>query len=73
MGTLNSEPQEYGRNIIEYKDPGRYMVYSYYIPSIFLGFPVWGSHESLFSCFNCRATDLRVNHILNAVNSKALS
>ena len=30
MGTPNREPQEYSRNIIEYKDPSRY------IPSIFL-------------------------------------
>ena len=25
---------------MEYKDPGRY-IYSYHIPTIFLGFPVW--------------------------------
>ena len=37
MGTLNREPQEYSGNIINHKDPGRY------IPAIFLGFPVWGS------------------------------
>ena len=30
LGTPNREPQEYSRNIIEYKDPGRY------IPVIFL-------------------------------------
>ena len=30
MGTPNREPQEYTRNIIEYKDPGRH------IPTIFL-------------------------------------
>ena len=30
MGTPNREPQEYSRNIIECKDPGRY------IPVIFL-------------------------------------
>ena len=30
MGTPNREPQEYGRNMIEYKDPGGY------IPIIFL-------------------------------------
>ena len=33
MGTPKREPQEYSRNIIEHKDPGRY------IPTIFLGFP----------------------------------
>ena len=38
MGTLNREPQEYSRNIVEYKETGRYIFY--YIP-IFLGFPVW--------------------------------
>ena len=39
MGTPNREPQEYSGNVIEYKDPGRY------IPVIFLllGFPVWES------------------------------
>ena len=36
MGTPNREPQEYSRNIIEYKDPGRY------IPIIFLLY-FWGS------------------------------
>ena len=30
LGTPNREPQEYSRNIIEYKDPGRY------IPIIYL-------------------------------------
>ena len=25
MGTPNREPQEYSRNIMEYKDPGRYI------------------------------------------------
>ena len=30
MGTPNREPKEYSRNIIEYKDPGRY------VPIIFL-------------------------------------
>ena len=68
MGTPNREPQEYSRNIMEDKDPGRYIpimfllyswsslfgvpikvplfwgAYSYYVPTIFLGFPVWGSH-----------------------------
>ena len=36
MGTLNREPQEYSRNLMEYKDPGRY------IPIIFLLYS-WGS------------------------------
>ena len=36
LGTPNREPQEYSRNIIEYKDPGRY------IPTIFL-LCSWGS------------------------------
>ena len=46
MGTPNREPQEYGRNTIEYEDSGRY--YSHYIPPIFVGFPVWGSQSSPF-------------------------
>ena len=25
LGTPNREPQEYSRNIMEYKDPGRYI------------------------------------------------
>ena len=25
MGTPNSEPQEYSRNIVEYEDPGKYI------------------------------------------------
>ena len=36
MGTPKREPQEYSRNIIESKDPGRY------IPIIFLLYS-WGS------------------------------
>ena len=36
MGTPNKEPQEYSRNLMEYKDPGRY------IPIIFLLYS-WGS------------------------------
>ena len=36
MGTPNREPQEYSRNIMEYKDPGRY------IPIIYLLYS-WGS------------------------------
>ena len=36
METPNREPQEYSRNIMEYKDPGRY------IPIIFLLYS-WGS------------------------------
>ena len=36
MATPSEEPQEYGRNIIEYEDPGRY------IPVIFLLYS-WGS------------------------------
>ena len=36
MGTPNREPQEYSRNIKEYKGPGRY------IPRIFLLYS-WGS------------------------------
>ena len=42
MGTSNREPQEYSRNIIDYKEPGRD------IPTIFLGFPVWGSQQGPF-------------------------
>ena len=36
LGTPNREPQEYSRNMMEYKDPGRY------IPSIYLLYS-WGS------------------------------
>ena len=36
MGTPNKEPQEFSRNIIDYKDAGRY------IPIIFLLYS-WGS------------------------------
>ena len=36
LGTPNREPQEYSRNILEYKDPGRY------IPIIYLLYS-WGS------------------------------
>ena len=36
LGTPNREPQEYSRNLLEYKDPGRY------IPIIFLLYS-WGS------------------------------
>ena len=43
MGNPNRELQEYSRNIIENKDPGRY------IPTIFLGFCVWGSQYSPFT------------------------
>ena len=42
MGTPNREPQEYSRNIIGIYLSGSF--YSYYTPTIFLGFPVWGSH-----------------------------
>ena len=35
LGTPNREPQEYSRNTIEYKDPGRYILG---VP--YLGFPV---------------------------------
>ena len=38
LGTPNREPQEYSRNIMEYKDPGRY------IPIIYLLY----SWDSLF-------------------------
>ena len=36
LGTPNREPKEYSRNIMEYKDPGRY------IPIIYLLYS-WGS------------------------------
>ena len=36
LGTPNREPQEYNRNVMEYKDPGRY------IPIIYLLYS-WGS------------------------------
>ena len=41
LGTPNREPQEYSRNIMEYKDPGIYLLYTYYILGVpYLGFPV---------------------------------
>ena len=42
VGTPNREPQEYSRNIIGIYLSGSF--YSYYTPTIFLGFPVWSSH-----------------------------
>ena len=42
LGTPNWEPQEYSRNI-NGNIPTRARKF-YYIPTIFLGFPVWGSH-----------------------------
>ena len=55
METPNREPQEYSSNRIEFKDPSRYIpTISYYIPTIFLGFPVWGSHESPFDPLQLR-------------------
>ena len=44
MGTPNREPQEYSMNVIEYKDPGRY------IPIIFL----------LYSCCSLFGVPIRV-------------
>ena len=38
MGTPNREPQEYSRNIIGIYLSGSF--YSYYTPTIFLGFPL---------------------------------
>ena len=42
LGTPNREPQEYSRNIMEYKDPvGIFLLYTYYILGVpYLGFPV---------------------------------
>ena len=42
MGTPNREPEEYSRNIIEYEDPGGYILLcSYYILGVpCLGFPL---------------------------------
>ena len=44
MGTPNKKLQECSRNIIEYKDTGRYIPFINYLPTMFLGFPVWGSY-----------------------------
>ena len=41
MGTRNGEPQEYSRNVIEYKDPGRYIPIIFLL--FFLGVPCLGS------------------------------
>ena len=52
MGTPNREPQEYSRNMVEYKDPivGIFPCYSFCILGVHcLGFPV----KSLYSLFNC--------------------
>ena len=42
LGTPNREPQEYSRNIMEYKDlVGIFLLYTYYILGVpYLGFPV---------------------------------
>ena len=41
LGTPNREPQEYSRNIMEYKDPGRYIPIIYLLLGVpCLGFPV---------------------------------
>ena len=42
LGTPNREPQEYSRNIMEYKDlVGIFLLYTYYILGVpGLGFPV---------------------------------
>ena len=41
LGTPNREPQEYSRNIMEYKDPGIFLLYTHYILGVpGLGFPV---------------------------------
>ena len=51
LGTPNRAPQEYNRNIMEYKGPGRY------IPIIFLlyswGFPI----KSLYWHINCKTIE----------------
>ena len=39
MGTSNTEPQEYSRNIVEYKDPGKYI---FIIFLLYLGVPCLG-------------------------------
>ena len=47
MGTPSREPQEYSRHI-----PGIYLpgsLHAYHIPTTFLGFPVSGSHFTLFT------------------------
>ena len=48
VGDPNREPQEYSGNVMGIQLPGS--VYSCYIPTILLGFPVavWGPHLSPF-------------------------
>ena len=42
MGTPKREPQEYSRNIIEYKDPGKYIpiIFLLYSQGSLLGVPI---------------------------------
>ena len=40
-GNPKKEPQQYSRNIIGHRDPGRYIPIIFLLD--FLGFPVWGS------------------------------
>ena len=46
MGTQNRERQEESRNLIGMYLPGS--LYSYWIPTIFLGFPFWGPQSTPF-------------------------
>ena len=42
MGTPNREPQEYSRNVIEYKDPGRHIpiLFLVYFRGFLFGVPI---------------------------------
>ena len=52
IGTTNTEPQRYSRNMTGVYLPGS--LYSDYVPTIFLGLPVWGSHFTPFIGFGLR-------------------
>ena len=55
LGTPNREPQEYSKNIMEYKDPGRY------IPIIYLLYS-WGSRFGVPSRVPLIWRNLRKDH-----------
>ena len=48
FGTSNREPQEYGMNMMGVEVPGS--LHSHQIPTLFLGFAIWGPHFSAFTC-----------------------
>ena len=62
LRTPNREPQEYSSNMIGKSLPGP--MYSHYIPTIFLGFPVGGPQ---FSPFKHRGDDIRSFFLVESI------